>query len=115
MSRTKIPPDLKCQICEDYLSGKYTNRELCHLHGIVYNEKCSRSSINEPVKIYNAVGMDGFKSSIGNSSYSKEYITGSGSIRAFCIKHKIPSAYTFRQWITWYNANRELLDYDPGL
>lgn len=121
MSRTKISPDLKCQICEDYISGKYTNRELCRMYGIVYNEKCGRSSINEWVKIYNEVGMAGFKSSIGNSSYSKEfkvtvvkeYITGSGYVRDLCIKYKIPSTHTLRQWIKWYNANRKLLDYDP--
>lgn len=121
MARTKVSPDLKCQICEDYLSGKYTNRELCHMYGITYDEKCSRSSINDWVRIYNEVGLDGFKSFIGNSSYSKEfkltvveeYITGSGSIRDLCIKYKIPSTYTLRQWIKWYNSNREFLDYDP--
>lgn len=65
--------------------------------------------------------MDGFKSPIGNSSYSKEfkltvvkeYITGSGSIHDLCIKYKIPSTRTLRQWFKWYNANRELLNYDP--
>lgn len=39
MSRIKVAPDLKYQICGDYLSVKYTNRELCHMYGIVYNEK----------------------------------------------------------------------------
>ena len=121
MSRTKVPAELKCQICEDYLSGRYTIRELCHMYGIAYNEKCGRSSINDWIRIYNAVGMDGFKSSIGNSSYSKEfkltvieeYIAGSGSIRNLCMKYKIPSTHTLRQWIKCYNANREFQDYDP--
>lgn len=31
MSRTKVSPELKCQICENYLSGKYTIRELYHI------------------------------------------------------------------------------------
>ena len=121
MSKTKVSAELKCQICEDYLSGKYTIRELCHMYGIVYNEKCGRSSINDWVRIYNEVGIDGFKSSIGNSSYSKEfkltvveeYIAGSGSIRDFCMKYKIPSTHTLRQWIMCYNANRKFQDYDP--
>lgn len=121
MSRTKVSAELKCQIFEDYLSGKYTIRELYHMYGIVYNEKCNRSSINDWIRIYNEVGMDGFKSSIGNSSYSKEfkltvieeYIAGSGSIRNLCMKYKIPSTHTLRQWIKCYNANREFQDYDP--
>ena len=65
--------------------------------------------------------MDGFKSSIGNSSYSnefkltvvEEYIAGLGTIRDLCMKYKIPSTYTLRQWMKCYNANREFQDYDP--
>lgn len=38
----------------------------------------------------------------------QEYLSGTGSLRDICKKHKISSTYTLRQWISLYNGHKEL-------
>lgn len=116
---SKYSPDLIIKVCEEFLSGQLSERELCDKYGIHFG---SRSSIiSDWIPRYLNKGPAAFISSLGNNSYTasykiaavEEYINGNGSIRTIAAKYGIPSASTLRKWISEYNANRELRDYIP--
>ena len=43
----------------------------------------------------------------------RKYINGEGSVTDLCARYGIPAHATLQKWISLYNANRELRDYDP--
>lgn len=43
----------------------------------------------------------------------REYLMGNGSIEVLCLKYNISSCETLRNWISLYNCNIELKDYNP--
>lgn len=43
----------------------------------------------------------------------RRYIEGEGSVTDLCARYGIPAHVTLQNWISLYNANRELRDYDP--
>lgn len=107
------------QICEDYLSGVKSASELCIEHHL---------SNGKPTGVfwrwisrYRKDGITAFLEKEGNNKYTaafktmvvEEYIAGSGSMVELCTKYKIPTESTLSQWISLYNANRELKDYCP--
>ena len=42
----------------------------------------------------------------------RKYINGEGSVTDLCARYGIPAHATLQKWISLYNANRELRDYD---
>ena len=115
----KFSADEKIQICEEYLLGKKSSRELCDIHW---------PNLEKPPGIfwswisrYRKQGCTAFFKGNGNRSYTKEikeravkeYLAGTGSLLYICEKYDIPSDKTLIKWIKQYNANMELKDYEP--
>ena len=65
--------------------------------------------------------MSAFQSKQGNASYSSDFkilcaeavLSGEGSVDDIVAKYNISSRKVLRNWISMYNANRELRDYCP--
>lgn len=118
---SKYPTHLFVQICEEFLSGKYSNEEICRRYGITYNTKKRTSIINDWIPRFLANGQSAFIRKSGNASYSSEfkkkvvdeYLAGEGSLRDIAAKYNIPTKDTLRKWVLLYNTNRELKDYNP--
>lgn len=117
--KRKYSPDQIIQICTDYLSGVKSSTQLCIENGL--------SNGKPPglfwrwIAQYRKNGASAFAERSGNSTYTsefkkmvvEEYITGCGSLTELCSKHKILSENTLLNWISLYNANSELKDYNP--
>lgn len=117
--KRKYSPDQIIQICSDYLSGAKSSTQLCIENGL--------SSGKPPglfwkwISKYRANGSVAFIDNFGNATYTsefktmvvEEYINGFGSLNELCARYKISSESTLSNWISLYNANRELTDYCP--
>lgn len=119
MSRkAKYSVEEKIKAAERYLRGEASAGE------IAAEMKMSRHGVDmvaEWAAMYRENGTEGFHMTRGNSSYSselkqqavKDYLQGNGSLRGICRKYRISDTKVLRSWITIYNSNRELRDYDP--
>ena len=119
MSRkAKYSVEEKIKAAERYLRGEASAGE------IAAEMKMSRHGddmVAEWAAMYRENGTEGFHLTRGNSSYSselkkqavKDYLQGNGSLRGICRKYRISDTKVLRSWITIYNSNRELRDYDP--
>ena len=119
MSRkAKYSVEEKIKAAERYLRGEASAGE------IAAEMKMSRHGVDmvaEWAAMYRENGTEGFHLTRGNSSYSselkqqavKDYLQGNGSLRGICRKYRISDTKVLRSWITIYNSNRELRDYDP--
>ena len=118
----KYSAKLKVAACEDYLSGEFSNREICEKYGIHFNEKSRVSELNKWIKIYMNNGESAFIHKKGNDTYSasfkekvvQDYLEGKGSFAELTIKYNIRGNDTVRRWVLLYNANRKLKDYCPN-
>ena len=119
---SKYSAELKIAACEDYLSGKFSNREICEKYGIHFNERKHTSELNKWIRLYMNNGETAFIHKKGNDTYSasfkekvvQDYLEGKGSFVALTAKYNIRGNDTIRQWVLLYNANRELKDYCPN-
>lgn len=117
--KRKYCPEEIIHICQEYISGQKTSSQLCLEHGL---------SKGKPpglfwrwVANYRENGALAFDIQPGNQAYTsvfkkivvEEYLEGCGSLLDMCVKYHIPSESLLNQWITLYNANRELRDYNP--
>ena len=101
----------KISAVEDYLNGIRSVSEIM----IDLSIKSTRTIRNQ-----NGV-IEALCSVTANHSYSSEfkiemvrkYINGEGSVTDLCARYGIPAHATLQNWISLYNANRELRDYDP--
>lgn len=123
MSRKfKYPPELRVKACEEYLSGCFSMLDICNKYDISYNDKSGTCPIYDWLHIYRQSGAEGFfYSAKKNKQYSKElkkqavedYLSGKGSLNDISAKYKVKNTRSLRAWISLYNANKELKDYDP--
>lgn len=115
----KFSVDEKIQICEEYLSGKKSSKELCGIHWP--NLEKAPGIFWSWISRYRKQGCAAFFKGRGNRSYTKEikeqavkeYLAGTGSLLDICEKYNIPSDKTLITWIKLYNANIGLKDYEP--
>ncbi len=118
---SKYSPETKIAACKDYLSGKYTHKEVCQKYGITFNETVVKSMLNEWVPRYLHFGKAAFLKTKGNKDYSaeykmnavKEYLDGKGSLIEIAAKYNIPSKATLSNWVKDYTKNKELKAYHP--
>ena len=118
---SKYLPEIKIKACEDYLSGKYSHREVCEKYCIYFSESRRSSMIAEWLASYSLYGADAFLYPKGNQRYSLEikekavldYLSGEGSYRDISVKYKLRSKKQLQEWVSLYNANRKLKDYCP--
>lgn len=119
---SKYLPEIKIKACEDYLSGKYSHREICEKYGIYFSESRNSSMIDEWLPSYSLYGASAFLHPKGNQKYSSEikkkavleYLSGEGSYKDISVKYKLRSKTQLQRWVSLYNANRELKDYCPN-
>ena len=119
MSRyLKYTIEQKIRACEDYLSGALSVSEICVRLGMSPKNGMTIYKWLDKYKIW---GADAFIPSSKNKSYTREfklraveeYISGQASVREIVTKYNISSMSMLERWISLYNANRELKDYDP--
>ena len=115
MSKSRYPSDWKISIIKKYLSGEGSYDSLAQANGI------GQRSLIRWVRQYLEQGEISFFRGPGNKHYSKEYkikcvnavLQGEGSVNDIVAKYNISHESVLRRWITQYNANMELKDYEP--
>ena len=114
MSKSKWSADFRTKVAQEYLDGKGSFYYLADKYHI------GKATIQKWVAAYKVHGIDAFICGPGNASYTSEFktmcveevISGRGSSVDIGAKYKVhPSV--LESWITMYNANRKLKDYDP--
>ena len=114
--KPKCTVEEKISAVEDYLNGIRSVSEIM----IDLSIKSTRT-IRNWILAYQNGGIEALCSVTANHSYSSEfkiemvrkYINGEGSVTDLCARYGIPAHVTLQNWISLYNANRELRDYDP--
>ena len=114
--KSKCTVEEKISAVEDYLNGIRSVSEIMTDLSIK-----STRTIRDWILAYQNGGIEALCPVTANHSYSKEfkiemvqkYIAGEGSVTELCARYGIPAHVTLQNWISLYNANRELRDYDP--
>ena len=114
--KPKCTVEEKFSAVEDYLNGIRSVSEIM----VDLSIKSTRT-IRNWILAYQNGGIEAHCSVTANHSYSSEfkiemvrkYINGEGSVTDLCARYGIPAHATLQKWISLYNANRELRDYDP--
>ena len=119
MSRKpKYTYEQKVQACEDYISGKFSAKEIAQK---LHMTKTGPKRIREWAHQYETNGAAVFLPQKHNKTYSKEfkesvvreYLDGSGSMEDLTYKYNISNQGTLWQWIIKYTEGEEIKDYDP--
>lgn len=113
--KPKFSAETKVYICEQYLDGKKSSKELSREYHVGDN------LIRRWVNWYQSKGASAFDTKLHNATYTKEfkqqvveaYLNGEGSVEYLTIQYNIPSHATLETWIKKYNNLEELKDYDP--
>ena len=114
MAKLPITPEFKIQVCERYLKGEGSFKSLAKEYGI------GKTTIRRWVKKYQIHGKSCFCKSPGNNIYSKEFklkcieevLFEGYPIDDVVAKYNISSFSVLYRWITMYNANMGLKDYN---
>ena len=115
MSKRKHSPEWMIARVQEYLSGLGSCKSIAKANGI------GHKSMEDWVRKYREQGESAFYKATGNKRYNKEFkikcveavLSGEGSVDDIVAKYGISSRSVLRQWISKYNANRELKDYNP--
>lgn len=115
MSKKKHSPEWMIARVQEYLSGQGSCKFIAKANGI------SLTSIKDWVRKYRVQGEAAFYKTNGNKHYSKEFKIkcveavrlGEGSVNDIVAKYGISDRRVLRSWISKYNANEELKDYNP--
>lgn len=116
--KAKYTIEQKIAVCEAYLSGKSSAKELARSLGL---GKGGDFSIREWSRMYKEYGCEVFYPKEHNQSYTeefkktviKEYLEGAGSLSDLQVKYRIPKYETIRQWVIKYTKGEEIRDYLP--
>lgn len=106
----------KEKIIIEYLNNTYGFRELCRVYGM------SQSSLKSWIRLYNAFGFEGLRTSSQASRYSSvlkkaavnDYLYGKFTAPEILKKYKIRSETQLRKWIMKYNSHEELKSFGTG-
>lgn len=115
MSKSPHTPEWRAMIAQEYIDGKASSYELADIYGV------NAKTIRRWAQRYREQGISAFIRSNGNLQYSSEfkyscvelYISGQMSLDEIVAKYSISSASVLTKWISLYNANIELKDYNP--
>ena len=115
MSKSPHTPEWRAMVAQEYLDGKGSS-------GVIANKyNVASYTVRRWAQRYQEQGLYAFERGIGNTSYSAEfkancaelYVSGTMSVGEIVAKYNISSEQILRDWISLYNANRELKDYCP--
>ena len=115
MVRSKYSPLFKEALAKEYINGSSTLSELSDKYAV------NKYTIRDWVYAYREQGIEAFIDTGYNKKYSREFkilcvekvLHEKKSIAEVTFKNGITSTSILRDWISRYNANRELKDYDP--
>lgn len=116
--KAKYTVEQKIKVCEAYLSGKSSAKELARSLGL---GKGGAIRIYEWSRMYKEYGSEVFYPKEHNQSYTeefkktviKEYLEGAASLDDLQVKYNIPKRETIRQWVIKYTKGEEIRDYLP--
>lgn len=115
MAKKKHSPEWMIARVQEYLSGQGSFASIAAANGI------GESTMIYWVQKYREHGEAAFFTSAGNKYYSQEFkikcveavLSCEGSVDDIVAKYDISDRSVLRRWISEYNANKELKDYDP--
>lgn len=115
MSKSPHTPEFRAMVSQEYLDGLGSYDFLANKHQI------GSKTLKQWVAKYRLYGLLAFQDKKGNASYSSDFkttcveavLSGAGSVDDIVAKYNISSRQVLRNWISMYNANRELKDYRP--
>jgi len=101
----KYSAKIIAQICQEYLSGKYSHEDICLKYEIHYNQKKNSSIIYDWIPRYLSNGEQTFIRAPGNAAYTSsfkekaviDYLNGNGSLREITTKYNISSKKALRR------------------
>lgn len=114
--KLKCSIDEKIKAVEDYLNGIRSISEIMNDLSIK-----STRSILDWVRTYQQQGVTALLPNSKNKSYTKEfktmvtekYMAGEMSVTDLCAAYGIKAHSTLQKWISLYNSDMELKDYNP--
>lgn len=111
----KISPEEKIQWMEKIIQNKETISSVTSKTGVHY------MTVDKWLRNYKSIGLDAFfrKGWTKRTTEEKEaavldYLSGKGSLRDICDKHKISDTRQLRKWIMKYNGHEALKDSGTG-
>ena len=115
MTKSAHTPEFRAMVSQEYLDG------LVSYNSLATNYQIGTKTLKEWVAKYRRHGLSAFQSKQGKASYSSDFkilcaeavLSGEGSVDDIVAKYNISSRKVLRNWISMYNANRELKDYNP--
>ena len=115
MSKSKLTPEQKATIAQEYLDGFASSIELATKYNV------NDYTIRRWAHRYEKKGILAFQKENGNSPYTadfklscvEQYLKGTMSMEEIVIKYNISSDSVLQRWIMCYNANRKFKDYIP--
>lgn len=115
MAKSPHTPEFRAMVSQEYLDGLGSYDFLANKYQI------GKKTLREWVAKYRQHGPIAFQIATGNSSYSSDFktmcveavLSGTGSVDDIVAKYNISSRHVLRNWISLYNANRQLMDYNP--
>ena len=115
MSKSPHTPEWRAMVAQEYLDGKDSSGVIANKYNI------ASYTVRRWAQRYQEQGLSAFERGIGNTSYLSDfkadcvdlYISGKMSVGEIVAKYNISSEQILRNWISLYNANRELKDYCP--
>lgn len=115
MAKSPHTPEFKAKVSQEYLDGLGSFPFLANKYSI------GLQTIQSWVSKYKLYGILAFQNKAGNKKYTSEFktmcvdavLSGEGSINDITAKYNISSRSVLSSWISRYNANIELKDYDP--
>lgn len=115
MAKRKHSPDWMIERVKEYLEGKGSYESIAKANGI------GDRSLRGWVLKYRENGEAAFFKTAGNKHYTKEFkikcveavLSLEDSVDAIVAKYNISDRSVLRRWVSEYNANKELKDYNP--
>lgn len=115
MSKSPHTPEFRAMVSQEYLDGLGSYDFLANKYQI------GSKTLKQWVAKYRLYGIIAFQNKKGNAAYSSDFkkmcveaiLFGDGSVDDIVAKYNISSREVLRNWISRYNANRELKGYEP--
>jgi transposase-like protein len=100
-------PELKIKIVKEYLDQEHGPKKIFEQHGV------AKPTLYDWVTRFKVNGEAGLAPAEVPREYSPEtkmkavieYLNGSDSLRAICVKYNISNTIILRDWIKWYNKH----------
>lgn len=110
MSKSSYTPEFRAKIAQEYLNGNCSRKDLSKKYNI------PESTIRDWINVYKTHGINAFINTNGNKQYTKDFkiqcveavLKGESSVLDVVSQYQISSSHMLREWISLYNANREL-------